>query len=288
MSDLATPLIGWFAGNARDLPWRRPGFSVWGVVVSEVMLQQTPATRVIPHLEAWLDRWPTPSALAEASPAEVLKQWSNLGYPRRALWLRASAIEIRDRFDGEVPRDIDQLLALSGIGDYTARAVAVFAYHQRFPVVDTNTRRVLARSVHGRSQPGSPSRRDLLDMEALLPLDAEESVLVNAAAMELGATVCLARAPRCDQCPVRSQCRWYSLGRPNTGDARPRQARYQGSDREARGAVLRALRQAPGSILPKQRVLPDWPDRAQRRRAIASLIADHLLVETERSLHLPD
>lgn len=288
MSDLATPLISWFATNARDLPWRRPGFSAWGVLVSEVMLQQTPATRVIPHLEAWLDRWPTPESLAEASPAEVLKQWSNLGYPRRALWLQQAAMEIRDRFDGEVPRDVDRLLELSGIGDYTARAVAVFAFHQRFPVVDTNTRRVLARSIHGRSQPGAPSRRDLLDMEAQLPLDADESVLLNAAAMELGATVCVARAPRCEHCPIRPLCRWYSLGRPDTGDARPRQARYQGSDREARGAVLRALRQAPGATLPKQRVLPDWPDRAQRRRAITSLIADHLLVETEFSLQLPD
>lgn len=288
VSDLATPLIEWFTQNARDLPWRRPGFSAWGTLVSEVMLQQTPANRVIPHLEAWLDRWPSPAALADATPAQALRQWDNLGYPRRALWLRQAAIEIRDRFAGEVPVAIDDLLSLTGVGEYTARAVAVFAYRQRHPVVDTNTRRVLARALHGHSQPGAPSRRDLTDLEAHLPAEAESAFLVNAAVMELGATVCVSRLPRCDQCPIRPQCRWYLLGRPDTGDSRPRQARYQGSDREARGAALRALRQAPGSTLPKDRVLCDWPDRAQRRRALASLIADGLLVETEHTLQLPD
>ncbi|HML51705.1 MAG TPA: A/G-specific adenine glycosylase [Propionicimonas sp.] len=288
MSDLAPRLIGWFASNARDLPWRRPGFSAWGVLVSEVMLQQTPATRVIPHLEAWLDRWPTPETLAEASPADVLKQWSNLGYPRRALWLREAAIEIRDRFGGEVPHDVEQLLQLSGIGDYTARAVAVFAYHQRHPVVDTNTRRVLARAVHGRSQPGAPSRRDLLDMDAQLPDDPEQAFGVNAATMELGATVCLAGNPLCDRCPIHTECRWYLLGRPDTGDVRPRQARYKGSDREARGAILQTLRQHPEGGLAQPQVLADWPDRAQRRRAIASLIADGLVVADHDQVRLPD
>lgn len=287
MSDLATPLIEWFSRNARDLPWRRPGFSAWGTLVSEVMLQQTPANRVIPHLEAWLDRWPSPEACAQASPAQVLQQWDNLGYPRRALWLRQAAIEIRDRFGGEVPQTLDDLIALTGVGEYTARAVAVFAHHQRHPVVDTNTRRVLARALHGRSQPGGPSRRDLTDMDAQLPADLESAFLVNAAAMELGATVCVARLPRCDQCPIQSQCRWYLLGRPDTGDARPRQARYQGSDREARGAVLRALRKASEATLPTDQVIPTWPDRAQRRRAIASLLTDGLIVETEHALHLP-
>ena len=154
MPDLATPLIGWYRANARDLPWRRPGFGAWGVLVSEFMLQQTPVSRVIPHLEAWLARWPTPAALAADPPSEAVRQWANLGYPRRALWLHRAATEIRDRHGGVVPRDVDALLALTGIGDYTARAVAVFAYGERHPVVDTNTRRVIARAVDGRSQPG--------------------------------------------------------------------------------------------------------------------------------------
>ena len=197
MPDLAAPLIAWYRENARDLPWRRPGFGAWGTLVSEFMLQQTPVARVIPHLEAWLHRWPTPTALAADPPAAAVAQWANLGYPRRALWLHRAAVEIRDRHAGVVPREVDDLLALTGIGDYTARAVAAFAYGDRNPVVDTNTRRVLARAVDGRSQPGPPSKGDLAAMAAILPADPAEAAIVNAAAMELGAVVCTARAARC-------------------------------------------------------------------------------------------
>ena len=287
MSDLALPLIAWYAANARDLPWRRPGFSAWGVLVSEFMLQQTPVTRVIPHLESWLQRWPTPSALAAEPPAEAVKQWSNLGYPRRALWLHRAAAEIRDRFGGVVPDDVDDLLSLTGIGDYTARAVAVFAYGHRHPVVDTNTRRVIARAVHARSQPGPASRRDLDDMAALLPWDDAEAAALNAAMMELGATVCTARSPHCERCPIADHCRWLQLGRPDTGDQRRKQATYEGSDRQARGAVLAALRAHPGAGLPVAEVAADWPDTAQRARAIASLIRDGLAVQLGDHLGLP-
>ncbi len=288
MPDLATPLITWYAGNFRDLPWRRPGFSPWGVLVSEFMLQQTPVTRVIPHLEAWLGRWPTPAALAAAPPAEALRQWDNLGYPRRALRLHQAAVQIRDRFDGVVPRDVDDLLGLSGVGDYTARAVAVFAYRERHPVVDTNTRRILARAVDGRSQPGPASRRDLDAMAALLPADPDEAAGFNAATMELGALVCTSRAPRCPTCPLRDECRWHGLGHPDTGDDRPRQATYEGSDRQARGVVLKALRSSPQGSLPIAEVAPNWPDATQRERAIASLVADGLASRSGTFLHLPD
>jgi A/G-specific adenine glycosylase len=286
--DLATPMISWYAASFRDLPWRRPGFSAWGVLVSEFMLQQTPVTRVIPRLEAWLHRWPTPVALAAASPAEALKQWDNLGYPRRALWLQRAAVEIRDRFDGVVPRKIDELLSLTGIGDYTARAVAVFAYGERHPVVDTNTRRVLARAVQGRSQPGAPSRRDLEAMAALLPSAPEEAAAFNAATMELGALVCTSQTPRCDACPISGDCRWHLLGHPDTGDLRPRQATYEGSDRQARGAVLKALRTSPEGSLPITVVASDWPDAGQRERAISSLIADGLAALSDDLLRLPE
>ncbi|WP_345449060.1 A/G-specific adenine glycosylase, partial [Microbacterium fluvii] len=244
MPDLATPLIAWYGSNARDLPWRRPGFGAWGTLVSEFMLQQTPVSRVIPHLDAWLSRWPTPAALAADPPAEAVRQWANLGYPRRALWLHRAAVEIRDRHDGVVPREVDELLALTGIGDYTARAVAVFAYGDRHPVVDTNTRRVLARAVEGRSQPGPPAKTDLARMAALLPPVDEEAAILNAATMELGAVICTARTPRCDACPISDRCAWRAAGCPDTGDARRKQARYEGSDRQARGAVLRMLRHA--------------------------------------------
>ena len=188
MPDLATPLIAWYRANARDLPWRRPGFGAWGVLVSEFMLQQTPVNRVIPHLEAWLARWPTPAALAADPPAEAVRQWANLGYPRRALWLHRAAAEIRDRHDGVVPRDVDALLALTGIGDYTARAVAVFAYGDRHPVVDTNTRRVLARAIDGRSQPGAARRGGISPRwRRCCPRMPSAAAIVNAATMELGA-----------------------------------------------------------------------------------------------------
>ncbi|MCK6066975.1 MULTISPECIES: A/G-specific adenine glycosylase [Microbacterium] len=287
MQDLATPLSAWYTTAARDLPWRRPGFGAWGTLVSEFMLQQTPVARVVPHLEAWLSRWPEPADLAADAPAEAVRQWANLGYPRRALWLHRAAVEIRDRHGGVVPRDVETLLTLTGIGDYTARAVAVFAYGDRHPVVDTNTRRVLARVVDGRAQPGPPSRRDLDAMEALLPADVAASTVVNAAAMELGATVCTARAPRCDACPLVSACAWRAAGYPVTEDRRRRQARYEGSDRHARGAVLRMLRDAAPRPVALAEVLAEWPDPAQRDRAIDSLIADGLAEASEELLRLP-
>ena len=287
MPGIAAPLIAWYRGNARDLPWRRPGFGAWGTLVSEFMLQQTPVARVIPHLEAWLGRWPTPADLAAAGPAEAVTQWANLGYPRRALWLHRAAVEIRDRHDGIVPRDVDALLALTGIGDYTARAVAVFAYGDRHPVVDTNTRRVLARVVDGAAQPGPPGKADLARMAAELPDDIDEAAIVNAAAMELGAIVCTARAPRCDVCPLAAQCAWRAAGYPASEDRRRRQAKYEGSDRQARGAVLKVLRDASPAPVPLDDMIPDWPDAGQRDRAIDSLIADALAEADGGALFLP-
>lgn len=285
------PLAPWYRRTARDLPWRRAefhdDFGAWGTLVSEFMLQQTPVTRVIPHLEAWLARWPTPRSLASATPAEVVQQWANLGYPRRALWLHRAAKEITERHEGVVPRDVEELLQLSGIGDYTARAVAVFAYGDRHPVVDTNTRRVIARAVLGQAQPGPPSRRDLERMDALLPASDADAAVFNAAAMELGATVCVARAPRCDVCPLIETCAWVAAGRPETADTRRRQAAFEGSDRQARGAVLRALRDAAPEGVPLLAVLADWPDPVQRDRAIDSLIADGLAEADGELLSLP-
>ncbi|GAA4483678.1 A/G-specific adenine glycosylase [Microbacterium panaciterrae] len=287
----AAALIPWYRAHARDLPWRRgeylERYGPWGVLVSEFMLQQTPVNRVIPHLEAWLTRWPDPLALAAASPAEVLQQWANLGYPRRALWLHGAAIAIRDEHGGRTPREVAALLALPGIGDYTARAVAVFAFGDRHPVVDTNTRRVIARAVHGVAQPAPPARRDLDDMLTLLPDDPADAAIVNAATMELGATVCTARTPDCARCPLSGLCAWRAVGFPESEDRRRRQAKYEGSDRQARGGVLRALRHADGHRLPAETVLPDWPDPAQRDRAIDSLIADGLLEASQGELMLP-
>lgn len=287
MPDLAPPLIAWYRENARDLPWRREGFGAWGTLVSEFMLQQTPVARVIPRLEEWLERWPTPADLAAAPPADAVRLWANLGYPRRALWLHRAATEIRDRHDGTVPRDVDALLALTGIGDYTARAVAVFAFGDRHPVVDTNTRRVLARAVDGRSQPGPPAKADLAAMGAILPEDDDDAAIVNAAAMELGAVVCTARTPRCEACPLADLCAWRAAGYPDTGDERRKQARYKGSDRQARGAVMKVLRDADGHVAPALAVIAEWPDPQQRDRAIDSLIVDGLVEAVDGMLQLP-
>lgn len=288
---LSRELEHWYQTTARDLPWRRAEFhqqfGAWGTLVSEFMLQQTPVTRVIPHLEAWLERWPTPELMSRATPAEVVQQWANLGYPRRALWLHRAGIQITERHAGAVPREVDALLALSGIGDYTARAVAAFAFGDRHPVVDTNTRRVLARVLDGKSQPAPPARSDLVTMTALLPESDAESAVFNAAMMELGATVCTARAPKCDQCPIVAFCAWVAAGRPDTGDMRRKQARYEGSDRQARGAVLKALREVPDGAVPVDDIIHDWTDLAQRHRAIDSLIADGLIEAVDGMLRLP-
>ena len=281
------PLIRWYGEHARDLPGRHPVFGAWGILVSEFMLQQTQVSRVIPLLEAWLERWPTPADLAADAPAEAVRMWANLGYPRRALWLHRAAGQIAERHGNVVPDDVDALLALTGIGDYTARAVAVFAYGSRHPVVDTNTRRVLARAIDGRSQPGAPAKRDLDAMLEILPTDTAAAAIVNAATMELGATVCTARAPKCDACPIRQACAWRAAGYPDTGDERRKQARYEGSDRQARGAALRQLRAAGAEGIPIDLLLGEWPDRGQRDRALTSLIDDGLVEISEDVAHLP-
>ncbi|MBT2519317.1 A/G-specific adenine glycosylase [Streptomyces sp. ISL-90] len=282
-SETATSIAGaldeWFADAARPLPWRAADVSPWAVLVSEFMLQQTQVARVLPRWEAWMARWPTPASLAAEPPAEAVRAWDRLGYPRRALWLHRAAAEIVERHGGEVPHDLDALLALQGVGPYTARAVAAFAFGVRHPVVDTNTRRVIARAVARQAEAAPPSiARDLAAMEALLPADAREARVFNAATMELGATVCTARTPRCDQCPISSQCAWRAAGYPAyTGTRKAVQARFEGSDRQVRGIVMRELRAAhrPVSRAELERT---WPDAAQLDRAVAGLVADGLAV----------
>jgi A/G-specific adenine glycosylase len=276
---IATRVSAWYERNHRDLPWRRPGFSAWGTLVSEFMLQQTPVARVIPRLEAWLERWPTPADLAASPPGDAVRAWDTLGYPRRALWLHAAAVQIVERHGGSVPRDVDALLALTGIGDYTARAVAVFSFGDRHPVVDTNTRRVIARAALGQAQPGPPhARRDLAAMEELLPDDVAASTVVNAAMMELGAVVCVARTPRCDACPLVDVCAWRAAGYPAyDGPTKAVQKAYEGSDRHVRGLIMRELRAAHVPVTDAE-IATLWPDAVQRDRALAGLLADGLAV----------
>ena len=288
-ADFARVLNGWFRREARDLPWRRDGFGAWGILVSEVMLQQTPVVRVIPRLEEWLDRWPTPADLASSPPAEAIRAWQGLGYPRRALRLHACAVAITARHDGVVPSDVDELLALPGIGDYTARAVAAFAYGERHPVVDTNVRRVLARCLDGQGEPAPPNaRRDLVAMESVLPTDEAEARVFNAATMELGAVICTARSPRCDACPVADACAWRVAGcPPYLGARRAVQKRYEGSDRQVRGILLRELRSAHRPVTGDE-LGALWPHAEQRARALAGLVADGLAVAVDDGYALPE
>jgi A/G-specific adenine glycosylase len=275
--DLAMPVLDWYRQSARDLPWRSPDASPWAVLVSEIMLQQTPVARVEPAYLAWLARWPTPADLARATPADAVRMWGRLGYPRRALRLRDCAVVLTERFGGAVPADIDALLSLPGVGAYTARAVATFAYRQRHPVVDTNVRRVVARAVRRRARPGPPAAgRDHAEVEALLPADAAIAAQVSVALMELGALVCTARKPRCSSCPLATRCAWRLAGAPPpTGRDTPSQ-RFAGTDRQVRGLLLDVLRRTPD---PVERTALDvvWPDPAQRERALDTLVVDGLV-----------
>ncbi|MEE6177034.1 A/G-specific adenine glycosylase [Mycobacterium sp. 050134] len=272
-------LLGWYDRSRRDLPWRSPGVSAWQILVSEFMLQQTPVSRVLPIWPDWVRRWPTPSATAAASAADVLRAWGKLGYPRRAKRLHECATVIAHEHDDVVPDDVDVLLTLPGVGSYTARAVACFAYRRRVPVVDTNVRRVVARVVHGLADAGSPSAvRDHADVMALLPSD-ETAPRFSVALMELGATVCTARAPRCGLCPLR-ECAWREAGFPAAQGPARRAQTYAGTDRQVRGRLLDVLRDKDSPVTRAELDVAWLTDTAQRDRALYSLLADGLVTQT--------
>jgi A/G-specific adenine glycosylase len=274
---LEQAVVAWFDEHRRDLPWRRPGTPAWAVLVSEVMLQQTPVIRVLPAYRDWLARWPTPQSLAADAPGEAVRMWGKLGYPRRALRLHACAVAITGAHGGTVPDDLDELLALPGVGAYTARAVLAFAYRRRAAVVDTNVRRVLARAVDGQGQAGPPSTaRDLAAMQQVLPEHDEQAAKFCAAMMELGAVVCTAAAPACARCPILDACAWRLGGAPPYEGPVARPQRFAGTDRQVRGLLMDVLRAAdrPVSQLALDVV---WPDVTQRQRAQDSLVADGLI-----------
>jgi A/G-specific adenine glycosylase len=272
-------LLRWYEREQRDLPWRRPGVTPWQILVSEFMLQQTPVARVEPIWLDWVKRWPTPSTTAAASAADVLRAWGKLGYPRRAKRLHECATVIAAEHCDVVPSDVETLLSLPGIGAYTARAVACFAYRQRVPVVDTNVRRVVARAVHGRADAAaSSSPRDLVDVAALLPND-DAAPMFSVALMELGATVCTARAPRCGLCPL-SACAWRSGGYQEGATTARRVQRYAGTDRQVRGRLLDVLRSNDSPVTRAQLDVAWLTDTAQRDRALDSLLLDGLVEQT--------
>ncbi len=276
-SSLHEPVLAWYARRSRDLPWRGDGVTPWGVLVSEVMLQQTPVSRVLPAWEAWVRRWPSPAGLAASSPGDAVRMWDRLGYPRRALRLHAAAVAIVQDHDGRVPDHLGDLMGLPGVGSYTAAAVATFAFGQRHAVVDTNVRRVHARAVTG-SEHAAPAltaaERRLA--ERLLPQDAATSARWGIAVMELGALVCTARSPRCDECPVSPQCAWQLAGRPQHQGAPRRGQPWAGTDRQVRGRLMAVLR-GSGHPVAHAELEECWDDDAQRERCLDSLVADGLV-----------
>ncbi|MEW2485238.1 A/G-specific adenine glycosylase [Streptomyces sp. NPDC048411] len=276
-TSLHAPVIGWFDQHARDLPWRRPEAGAWGVMVSEFMLQQTPVNRVIPVYEQWLARWPRPADLAAEPPGEAVRAWGRLGYPRRALRLHGAAQAITERHGGDVPSEHSQLLALPGIGEYTAAAVASFAYGQRHPVLDTNVRRVFARAATGiQYPPNATTAAERKLARALLPDEDERAARWAAATMELGALVCTAKNEDCTQCPIATQCAWRLAGKPAHEGPPRRGQTYAGTDRQVRGRLLAVLREA---VTPVSQAALDtvWDEPVQRARALDGLVADGLV-----------
>jgi A/G-specific adenine glycosylase len=272
--------VGWYAEHKRDLPWRRPEAGAWGVLVSEFMLQQTPVSRVLPVYELWMLHWPKPGDLAAEPSGEAVRAWGRLGYPRRALRLHAAATAICERHGGVVPAEYDELRALPGIGDYTAAAVASFAYGRRHAVLDTNVRRVLARAVTGVQYPAtSVSAAERALAVSLLPQEPSQAAAWAAASMELGALICTAKSPRCGACPLTELCAWRKAGSPeHTGPARKGQS-YAGTDRQCRGALLAVLR-AANEPVEADALFAAWDDEQQRGRALSSLLEDGLAVRT--------
>ena len=278
VSELHPLLLEWYDEHARDLPWRRTSATAWGVLVSELMLQQTPVARVLPVYTVWMERWPTPASLASAPVGDAIRAWGRLGYPRRATRLHGAATAITEQHAGVVPDSYDALRALPGVGDYTAAAVASFAYGARHVVLDTNVRRVLARTLSGTEYaPPSVTVAERRLAEGVLPV--EDAPLWAVATMELGALVCTATNPTCSACPVADQCAWLLAGSPaHSGPPRRGQA-WAGTDRQCRGRVMAVLRDADG---PVHRSVLDavWADEDQRERALSGLVTDGLIEQT--------
>lgn len=275
-SQVIEAICAWFDANGRDLPWRRPGTSAWGVLVSEVMSQQTPMSRVIGPWHEWMNRWPTPDDLAEEDSGEAVAAWGRLGYPRRALRLHSCAVAIATEHDGVVPNSYDELVALPGIGDYTASAVVSFAFGGRATVLDTNVRRLIARAESGIANcPTSVTRAERVVADALVPDEDARAAKWAVASMELGALVCTARSPQCEVCPIRDGCRWVIDGRPDNAPARRGQP-WKGTDRQCRGVIMDVVRNSPHGVK-VQMALSAWPELDQASRCLESLLDDGLV-----------
>jgi A/G-specific adenine glycosylase len=273
MSSLHQPVLAWYKKNKRDLPWRST--DAWGVLVSEIMLQQTPVARVLPVYNEWMKRWPTPAALAAATPAQVITAWGRLGYPRRALRLHECAKVISTQYKGKIPETQSELRELPGVGDYTSAAIIAFAFQGRSLVLDINIRRVFARVIDGVEVPtAAPTKSERQEREKLIPI--KNPHVWAAATMELGALICTAKNPKCGQCPLADQCIWRSLDYP-LSDQPKRTQSWHGTDRQCRGVIVQALRENPA--LSKKEIMQLWDVPSQVEKALLTLLEDGLLVE---------
>ena len=270
-------IINWFKRNKRDLPWRKT--DAWGVLVSEFMLQQTPVNRVLPVYEEWMKRWPTADALSHATPAEVITAWGRLGYPRRALRLHECAKVITKELNGKIPQDEEELRALPGIGEYTAAAIAAFAFGERSLVLDINIRRLFARLYDGVERPTqTASKIEKSRYEELIP--KKEPHIWAAATMELGAVICTSQSPKCGTCPVADPCKWRSLDYPKSDVVKRRQT-WHGTDRQCRGMIVQALRE--NEVLTKNQISQLWDVPSQLEKALLTLLDDGLIESRGRN-----
>jgi A/G-specific adenine glycosylase len=275
-------IISWFKKNQRDLPWRKT--DPWGVLVSEFMLQQTPVNRVLPIYAEWMKKWPTAAVLAKATPADVIKAWGRLGYPRRALRLHECAKVITREYKGEIPQTESQLRELPGIGEYTAAAIMAFAFSKRSLVLDINIRRLFARLFEGLESPKpAATKSEKSRYESLIP--QKDSHLWAAATMELGAVICTSQSPKCGICPVATACKWRSLDYPKS-DLVKRQQSWHGTDRQCRGTIVQALRE--NDILTKDQIKQLWDVPSQLEKALITLLDDGLIeVRGKNKFSLP-
>jgi A/G-specific adenine glycosylase len=265
-SPFQSALLEWAPSGWRDLPWRRTR-DPWAVLVSELMLQQTQVSRVVPKWQAFITRWPTAAACAAASQGEVVRAWSGLGYNRRAINLHRCAVAVAARHGGAIPADLPALLALPGVGPYTARAVLAFAFGRDVGILDTNAARVIARAAAGR--PVAPTALQRMADEVVPTGRGWEW---NQAVLDLGATVCAAARPACGACPLTDVCAWRRAGGPDPAVRARAQGAFAGSDRQARGRLVEALRRGPITDVARACGYPHDPERAAR--IVDGVVAD--------------
>ena len=275
-----TELHTWYWKNKRPLPWRNS--TPWGVVVSEFMLQQTPVNRVLPVWEVWMKKWPTPKHLAKAKKSDIIKYWGRLGYPRRALRLHETSKIITTKYRGSIPKTLPELRELPGVGEYTAAAIYSFAYGKRALVLDTNIRRVFARAIDGKEYASlTLNNKERTKREKLIPREAS---LWAAATMELGATICTARSPQCEICPIAQSCVWRFKGYPKSRAPKRKTQEWHGTDRQCRGTILNYLREKDRGTRSQFEKL--WSDKKQLEKALKSLETDGLIERQAKSFTL--